>query len=248
MRLLLCLILAAITSFAPAVESVTVFAAASTTDAMQEVGAAWAKATGMRFVSNFASSATLAQQIRKGATADVFLSADSAWMDALAKEELLLAASRTDLLANSLVFIRPAGDAGPVAVTPETNPAGLFHGRLALADPESVPAGKYAKAAFTKLGWWPLLCQRLAPAADVRAAVKLVATGECELGVVYASDVRHLGPVHAVGTIPADLHPPIRYPVARLKGSGQAAERFSTYLHSPEAAAVFRRWGFTPLP
>ncbi len=248
MRLFLCLILAATTSLAPAVEAVRVFAAASTTDALQEVGAAWAKATGIGFVPNFASSAMLAQQIRQGAAADLFLSADGAWMDILAKEGLVLADSRTDLLGNSLVFIRPAGDAGPVAVTPETNPAGLFHGRLALADPESVPAGKYAKAAFTKLGWWPLLSQRLAPAVDVRAALKLVATGACELGVVYASDVRPLGPVHAVGTIPAELHPPIRYPVARLKGSGQAAERFLTYLRSAEAAAVFRRWGFTPLP
>jgi molybdate transport system substrate-binding protein len=248
MRALICLLFAGAANLMAAAERITVFAAASTTDALQEIGTTWSKSSGIEVVFSFASSATCAQQIRQGAAADLFLSADTAWMDILAKDDLLIAGSRRDLLTNSLVFIRPTGAVGTVAVAPGTDPSGLFHGRLALADPETVPAGKYAKAAFSKLGWWSALSQRLAPASDVRAALKLVASGECELGVVYASDVHPQGPVHVVGTIPDELHPPIRYPVACIRGSDKAAVDLLTYLHAPEAQAIFRTWGFTPLP
>jgi molybdate transport system substrate-binding protein len=226
-------------------ESITVFAAASTAESMQAVAKAYEEAHHVGVVCSFASSATLAKQIEQGAPADLFLSADQQWMDHLAARQAIVPASRGDLLANALVLISSASK--PVAVTVEKGfpIADAFTGRLAIGDPASVPAGIYAKEAFTALGWWPALEGRLAPAADVRAALKLVELGECDLGVVYATDARASATVAMVATVPAGLHAPIRYPVALTATAAPAAGAFLLYLREPAAQAVFIRAGFT---
>jgi molybdate transport system substrate-binding protein len=225
-------------------ESITVFAAASTTETVQAVARAYEEARHVHVVCSFASSATLAKQIEQGAPADLFLSADGKWMDYLAQRQAIVPASRSDLLANALVLISPA--ARPVAAMTEKGfpIAGAFTGRLAIGDPASVPAGIYAKEAFTALGWWPALEGRLAPTADVRAALKLVELGECDLGVVYATDARASSAVAVVATVPAGLHAPIRYPVALTATASPAAAAFLAYLREPAAQAVFTRAGF----
>lgn len=226
-------------------EQVTVFAAASTADALNGIAKAHEAATGVRVVCSFASSATLAKQIEQGAPADLFLSADQRWMDALAAANRLRTATRRDLLANRLVLIAPQDRPLTVRVEAGFAIAAAFTGRLAIADPASVPAGTYARQAFTALGWWTALEPRLAPAADVRAALRLVELGECALGVVYASDAVASAQVVATALIPETLHAPIRYPVALTAEAKPAAAAFLARLAGAEAAAVFAKHGFT---
>lgn len=225
-------------------EQVTVFAAASTSDALGEIAKAHEAATGVRVVCSFASSATLAKQIGQGAPADLFLSADQRWMDVLAKDARIQETTRRDLLANRLVLVTPKER--PLALRIEAGfaIAAAFTGRLAIADPASVPAGTYAQQAFTALGWWAALEPRLAPAADVRAALRLVELGECALGVVYASDAAASAQVATAAAIPEALHAPIRYPVALTGEAKPPAAAFLARLASAESAAVFARHGF----
>ena len=240
-------VLTALLSLIPvtAAETVTIFAASSTTEAVQTVARRYEAEHGVKVVCSFAASSTLAKQIENGAPADLFLSADQRWMDHLARLKAIDAASRSDLLGNALVFVAPAGRS--VAVTVEQGFAigTAFSGRLALGDPTNVPAGVYAKEAFTRLGWWEALSGRLAPAADVRAALKLVELGETDLGVVYATDAKASAKVVVVATIPEALHTPVRYPIALTTTAKPAAAGFLAYLRSEAARAVFGAAGFT---
>jgi len=252
-----CLVLAAaLGGAAPAgiraADTVTVFAAASTADALDEVGRTYAAEQRGRVVPVIASSSTLARQIEQGSPADVFVSADARWMDDLQERGLIDPATRSDLLGNRLVLIAPRGEApDSAAVSPALDlPALLGDGRLAVGDPGHVPAGLYARQALESLGLWGAVADRLAPAADVRRALALVARGEAPLGIVYATDAAASDRVVVVGAFPADSHDPIVYPAAAVAGSAHAAAArdFLAFLHSPAAAAVFTRHGFEVLP
>lgn len=228
---------------APAAAEVTVFAAASLTSALQEILPAGVPPA----VSlSFGSSSTLAKQIEAGAPADLFVSASEAWIDYLLERGLLEASTRVDLLANLLVVVAPAGEGFAVEVRPGFDFAGAFAGRLAVGDPDHVPAGIYARQALAQLGWWAALRDRLASAPDVRAALVFVERGECPAGIVYATDAAVSDKVEVIATLADSLHAPIRYPAAAIAGRATPAVRqVLARLRSPAAAAVFRRHGFT---
>jgi molybdate transport system substrate-binding protein len=227
---------------------VTVFAAASLTDALNEIGTAYQKQTGHTAAMSFAASSVLARQIANAQGADVFISADTEWMDYLDKRSLLAPGTRKNLLGNHLVLIAPADSKLHLTVAPGFDILGALHGgRLALADPESVPAGKYAKAALATLGVWNAVAGQLAPAENVRVALAYVARGETPLGIVYTTDARAEPRVRVVGSFPDNTHPPIVYPAALTKEAKPLAREFLDYLKSPAAAAVFRKAGFVVL-
>lgn len=223
-----------------------VLAAASLQESLTEAANAWAAKGHPEPVLSFAASSALARQVIAGAPADLFLSADEPWMDAVARAGRLRAGTRTTLLGNRLVLIAPA--ASRVRLAPARGfplAKALGSGRLALADPDAVPAGKYAKAALTALGVWRGVAARVAPAENVRAAMALVERGAAPLGIVYATDARASKAVRIVGTFPASSHPPIRYPVAVLKASRHPdAAGFRAFLLSKQARAIFARHGF----
>ncbi|MHA4835305.1 molybdate ABC transporter substrate-binding protein [Sphingopyxis sp. MSC1_008] len=224
-----------------------VLAAASLQESLTEAADVWAAKGHAKPVISFAASSALARQVMAGAPADLFLSADEEWMDAVAKAGLLRAGTRTTLLGNRLVLIAPASS--KVRLTPARGFAlarALGSGRLALADPDAVPAGKYAKAALTHLGVWASVAAKVAPAENVRAAMALVERGAAPLGIVYATDARASKAVRVVGTFPASSHPPIRYPVALLKASrSRDAAGFRAFLLSKRGRAIFARHGFS---
>lgn len=243
---------------ASAAASLTLFAAASTRDALLELEPIWARtgAAGLRLV--FASSSALARQIEQGAPADLVLSADTAWMQYLDQRALVTRASIRPLLGNTLVLIAPAKDTRPlelVAGQPlRLEPgldlrAALAGGRLALGDVRSVPAGRYAQAALSWLGAWDALQGHLAMSENVRAALALVARGEAPLGIVYASDAQVEPRVRVLAVFPRQAHPAILYPLARVAASRHPqAETFHAFLRSAAASEVFRRHGFLPPP
>ncbi|HCH39393.1 MAG TPA: molybdate ABC transporter substrate-binding protein [Enterobacter sp.] len=227
---------------------ITVFAAASLTNAMQDIAAVYKKEKNVDVVSSFASSSTLARQIEAGAPADLFISADPKWMDYAIDKKAVDAASRVTLLGNSLVVVAPKASAqGEVAINKETPWSSLLKGgRLAVGDPEHVPAGIYAKEALQKLGAWETLAPELAPAEDVRGALALVARNEAPLGIVYGSDAVAEKGVKVVGTFPEDSHKKVEYPVAIIDGHKNATvSAFYDYLKGPQASAIFKRYGFT---
>ena len=225
---------------------VLVFAAASTTEAVREAAERFAGAGKDRVRGVFASSSTLAKQIDNGAPADIYLSASPAWMDYLVARGRIHAATRRDLLANSLVVIAPADSAAFETFLVEADIVALLgEGRLALGDPDHVPAGIYARQALEARGLWEALENRLIRAADVRMALYLVARGEAPLGIVYASDAAAFDGVRVAGDIASASHAPIRYPIALVAGrDNPAARRFLEFLATPEMAALFRRHGF----
>jgi molybdate transport system substrate-binding protein len=227
---------------------VVVFAAASTTNAVTEIGKRYGDRNPGRITPSFASSSTLAKQIQSGAPADVYLSANKKWMDFLESGDLIDKDSRVDLLGNRIVLVAPAGrTVKPINVEPGFPLAALLgrDGRLSMGDPEHVPAGIYGKQALENLGAWDPVKDRLAPMKDVRAALVLVERGETPLGLVYATDAAISKKVRVVGTFPADSHPPIVYPVAAVAGGNSAAaKRFIDFLRSPESRAIFEKYGF----
>lgn len=227
-------------------QPLVVLAAASLQEAMTAEADAWARQDHPHPTLSFAASSALARQIESGAPADLFVSADEEWMDALDKAGALRPGTRHDLLANSLVLIAPAASAARVAlVDPASLRAALAGGKLAMADPDAVPAGRYGKAALQHLGAWDTLAGSVAAAENVRAALKLVETGEAPLGVVYATDAAASRKVRVVARFPASSHPPIRYPVAVLAASTNAqADSFARFLASPRGQAIFARYGF----
>ena len=216
-----------------------VLAASSLQESLEKVAAVYAAAGNSRPVISFAATSALARQIEGGAPADLFMSADEEWMDELDKRNLLAPKTRADLLTNSLVVIAPA------AAAVDAGDPFAGGGRIALADPQAVPAGRYAAAALKNLGRWDALQSRLVPAENVRAALALVERGEATRGIVYATDAQASAKVAVIYRFPEASHPPIRYPSAQLAASRNAgAGEFLTFLRSPDAAAIFRRHGF----
>ncbi|MEW5725671.1 MAG: molybdate ABC transporter substrate-binding protein [Thermodesulfobacteriota bacterium] len=242
------LILAPASAQAGHPERVLVFAAASTTDAVTDIcGLFQARGLG-RAVPSFAASSTLAKQIEQGAPAGVFLCADQKWMDYLAQKGLVEPAGRVDLLGNRLALIAPAGsDQKPVEPSPSFDlSAALGGGRLALCDPDHMPAGIYGRAALESLGLWETAEPWLVRAKDVRAVLALVERGECPLGIVYGTDAAISDKVKVVGLFPEDSHPPIVYPAALISGQvTPVARAFFDFLRSPEAGNIFKKYGFT---
>ena len=250
----LCLFLAALTllpAAAPhgraAERGPLILAAASLQESLNEAADAWAAKGHRRPIISFAGSSSLARQIMVGAPADLFLSADESWMDAVEKAGLLRPATRTTLLGNRLVLIGPAS--GKLRLNPARGfplARALGRGRLAVADTRAVPAGKYAREALISLGVWRDVAARLAPAENVRAAMALVERRAAPLGIVYATDARASKRVRVVGHFPASSHTPIRYPIAILKASRHRdAAGFRAFLLSSEGRAIFARHGFS---
>lgn len=224
----------------------TVFAAASLKESLDEAAAAYQKQTGVPVRVSYAASSALARQIEQGAPADVFFSADLEWMDYLQQRDKLDVATRRSLLGNQLVLVAPKASKARVDLKrPATFLAALGDGRLAVGQTQTVPAGKYAKASLESLSLWNGVKARLAESESVRAALMLVARGETPLGIVYASDAKAEPAVRVVATFPEDAHPPIVYPVAALRGTNSAqATAFVQWLASPTADAIFQRRGF----
>jgi len=254
-RSVLALALAASTGFAlPAAarsSGPVVFAAASRKTALDEIAGLWSRETGLPAPRlAYAGSNALARQIEQGAPADLFLSADLDWMDALAAKNLLRPETRSNLLANRLALVAPVESKATITLQPGADLAALLaDGRLATANVDSVPAGKYAKAAFEKLGLWVSVKDRLAQAENVRAALLLVARGEAPLGVTYATDAAAEPKARIIALFPEESHPPIVYPVALTAHSANAgAAAFLAYLRSPAGRAHFEKQGFAILP
>jgi molybdate transport system substrate-binding protein len=234
---------------ATAADSVTVFAAASLKNALDEVSAAWHTETGKRTTLSYAGSSALARQIEAGAPADVFISADLDWMNDLGAKNLIAAGSEVHLLGNRIVLIAPADSMASTVIAPGFGLAELVgDGRLALADVKAVPAGKYAKAALEKLGVWASVEAKVAQAENVRAALKLVSTGEAPVGIAYQTDANAEPNVKVIATFPEDTHPAIIYPAAQIAASQNPdAAAFLAYLQSQTAAGIFKAHGFTML-
>jgi molybdate transport system substrate-binding protein len=245
--LALAALLVVLPGLAQAQATLTVFAAASLTDSMKAVADVYQAKTGTKVTLSFGGSNTLAQQIDQGAQADLFLSADTDWMDFLQKNGRIDNATRRNLLGNRLVLI--GGDKGkPLTIAPHfALAAALGDGKLALADPNSVPAGKYGKAALTALGVWDSVADKVAPAENVRVALEYVARGESPYGIVYETDAKVDPAVHVAGIFPESSHPPIVYPVALTKSAGAQAKDFLAFLSGPDARAIFQKSGFTVL-
>lgn len=224
-----------------------VLAAASLQDSVEAAADLWTKQGHAKPVLTFAASSALARQVENGAPADLFFSADEEWMDELAAKKLLRADSRVTVLGNTLVLIAPKASAVKVSLDdPASLGKALGSGRLAMADPAAVPAGKYGKAALEKLGIWASVKDRVASGENVRTALTFVERGEAPLGIVYATDAGASGEVRVVATFPASSHPPIRYPLAILAASkNRDAAAFRAYLLSTEGQGIFAGYGFT---
>jgi len=243
------LLLAFVPASADSAEIITVFAAASVKNGLDEAAAAFRASAGVETRISYAASFTLAKQIEAGAPADVFISADAASMDYLAERKLIDPATRVDLLGNSLVLVAPrTAPIDRLALKQEAILGALGEGRVAMGDPASVPAGKYGRAAFEKLGLWGALESRAAVADNVRNALLFVARGEAPLGVVYATDARAEPKVKVVASFPSGSHPRIVYPLAAMAKAGEPARRFVAFLGSAAAKAAFDREGFVFLP
>ena len=226
----------------------TVLAAASLKDVMDAQGAAFSKAGGPPVRFSYAASSVLARQVEAGAPADLFVSADSDWMDYVATRGLVDPASRHDLVTNHLALIAPKDSKVPLtAAKGMPIVAALAGGKLAMAGPD-VPAGRYGRAALERLGVWASVRDKVVQADNVRGALLFVSRGEAPLGIVYDTDARSDPGVRIVALFPDASHPKIVYPGAVLKSStNPAAGRFMAYLRTLGAAAIFRSFGFIPL-
>lgn len=223
-----------------------VLAAASLQESLNAAAGAWAAKGNARPICSFAASSALARQIAAGAAADLFISADEAWMDQVERRGRVVAGSRADFLGNRLVVIQ-ARRAPPLGASVPLSQA-LRTGRIALADPDAVPAGRYAKASLDRLGLWQSVSPRVVRAENVRAALALVERGAADWAFVYATDAKASAKVRAVRMMPEGIHPPIRYPLARLKASTSPdAEPLRRFLLSREGKGVFAGFGFVPL-
>lgn len=242
MRLALFAVVLSMAALPALAGDVTVFAAASLKNALDEVAAGFTAKTGHRVTISYASSNTLAKQIIEGAPADIFISANTEWMDEVEKEGLVQ--HRAELLGNRLVLIAH-GDAAPAAIGADTDLAAMLDGeKLAMALVDSVPAGRYGKAALESLGLWDGVRTDVAQSDNVRAVLALVATGEAPLGIVYASDAAAEDDVTVVGEFPANSHPPITYLAALLTGADEADGAFYEVFSGASADAIFARHGF----
>jgi molybdate transport system substrate-binding protein len=229
--------------------TLTVFAAASMKNALDEVNAAFSAKAGVKVSASYAASSILAKQIEQGAPADIFMSADTDWMGYLAAKKAIDESSRINLLGNSIVLIAPRDSRiEKVTIGEGFDLAKLAgSGRIATGDVSAVPVGKYAKAALEKIGAWQAAEPKFAMAESVRAALTLVARGEATLGIVYATDARVEPDVKVLGTFPADSHPPIIYPVAATTAAKPDAAGYLAFLRSTGAKTIFEKYGFTSL-
>src|SRR5712672_4144454 len=227
--------------------NLTVFAAASMKNALDDIDAAYTAKIGVKIVVSYAASSALAKQIEQGAPADIFASADTDWMDYAIAKKNINEPTRVNLLGNSIVLIAPKDSKiDSVAIGPSFDLAkGIGDGKIATADVKSVPVGKYAKAALEKLGAWEAAEPKFAMTENVRAALTLVARGEAPLGIVYETDAKVEPGVKIVGTFPADSHPPIIYPVAATTTAKAEAADYLAFLRSSAAKAVLEAYGFT---
>jgi len=226
-------------------QPVRVFAAASLTNALNDIGAAWQKAGHPKPSLAYGSSSTLAKQVEAGAPADVLASADLTWMDYLDQRGWVVANTRSNLLGNELVLIVPKGKQFPVQMKTGFDIAGAFDGKLCTGEPGVVPVGIYARQALESLHWWSSLQGRIVGTDDVRTALAFVERGECPLGIVYATDAKISDKVEVLDRFPDGSHKPIVYPFAAVKNSRPEATAFLKYLQSsPTAAAIFEHYGF----
>lgn len=245
---LLALLLLAFAPAAPAEQPVRVFAAASLTGALTEVAALWTQAGHPAPSLAFGGSSGLARQVDAGAPADLFVSADTKWMDHVAERGRIVPDSRAEWLGNALVLVVPKGRRFKVELRRGFDLPAAFRGKLCTGEPGVVPVGIYARQALQHYGWWPALRGRIVGTEDVRTALAFVARGECPLGVVYATDAIGTAGVEVLATFPADSHSRITYSFAVLKGARPEAPAFLAFLRqSPAAAAVFQRHGFRRL-
>jgi molybdate transport system substrate-binding protein len=223
---------------------VLVFAAASLTDALKEIAASWEIAGGEGIAFNFAASSLLARQIREGAPADLFLSADEAQMDGLERAGLVVPGTRRSVLSNTLVAVVPKDST--LRIASERDLAGKGVERIALAEPTSVPVGVYSKKFFERVGIWDALAPKVVPTENARATLAAVESGNVDAGIVYRTDAAISKHVRIAFEIPAAMGPAISYPFALVKGAPRETEarRFLAYLGSPAARAVFVRYGF----
>jgi molybdate transport system substrate-binding protein len=227
---------------------ITVFAAASLANVLQELGDGFTKETSVPVRFSFAASSALARQIENGAPADVFFSADIEWMDYLQARNLIQRDTRRDVLANKLVLIAPADSTIKLTIEPHFALAGaLGKGRLATGDPAGVPVGRYAQQALTTLGVWNEVADRLVRADSVRSALAFVHRGEAALGIVYETDALIDTRVRVVDVFPATSHMPIVYPIALTTAARSDAVRFVAYIRGPAGDGAFKSYGFTPL-
>ena len=227
---------------------ITVFGAASLTNALQDLGDAYSKETSVPVRFSFAASSTLAKQIENGSPADIFFSADLDWMDYLQEHKLIQVASRSNALGNRLVLVAPLGSKVRLKIQPHfALAAAVGSGRLATGDPAAVPVGRYARQALTTLGVWEEIAAHLVPADSVRSALAFVDRGEVPLGIVYETDALQDKNVQVVDVFPADSHPPIVYPVALTLTAKPGAAKFLAYIRGPAGDATFKRYGFKAL-
>jgi molybdate transport system substrate-binding protein len=228
---------------------VVVFAAASLKTALDGVNVQWRKDTGKKASISYGGSPALAKQIEQAAPAQIFISADVDWMDYLAKKNLIKPESRSNLLGNRLVLIAHQRAAEPVDIKPGLDLAGVLgDGRLAMANVDAVPAGKYGKAALERLGLWASVSRKIVQAENVRAALLLVSRGEAPAGIVYQTDAAADPSVKIIGTFPPNTHPPIRYPIALTASATHPdAAVFLAYVRSARAGRIFEAQGFTVL-
>ena len=251
-RVVACLIALAMASLPSTAQqqAITVFAAASLKNALDDVNAAFTKNTGIKVVASYAATPALMKQVENGAPADVFASADVDWIEYGGRNKLIRDDTRIDLLGNRLVLIAPKDSKlDNVAIAPGFDLAKLAgDGRIVTGDVRAVPVGRYAKAALEKLGAWGAAEPKFAMTENVRAALTLVARGEAQLGIVYATDAKAEPNVKIVGVFPETSHPPIVYPVALTMNAKADAARYLAFLQSQAAKAVFEAYGFTFLP
>ena len=229
-------------------EKLTVFAAASLTNALSEISTKYEKETGIKIAHSFAASSVLAKQIENGAPADLFISADLKWMNYLQEKSLVNKSSRKNLLANTLVLIAPKGRSFDVKFEEGFAFVKAFDGRLCTGDIESVPVGIYAKEALTNLGWWKDIKSRIVGTQDVRGALAFVERAECNVGIVYETDAKVSSKVDLIGTFPESTHSPVLYPVAMTVNSKESAKAYLSYLQSDEAMNIFKKYGFNIHP
>ncbi|MEY4921394.1 MAG: molybdate transporter, periplasmic molybdate-binding protein [Pseudomonadota bacterium] len=242
-------LLVVFSSSAIAAGNVTIFAAASLTNALQDIAAQYQKEKQVDVVASYASSSTLARQIEQGAPADLFISASQQWMDYAIDKQQIVANTRYTLLGNTLVLIAPQNSKiDSVVIDKKTDWKKLLDGgRLAVGDPDHVPAGIYAKESLEHLDAWAVLAPEMARANNVRSAMALVERAEAPLGIVYGSDAIASNKVKVVGTFSEASHKPIEYPMAIIKGhENQTVNDFYDYLKSPQATEIFKIYGFTP--
>ena len=245
-------LIAGFTGFAPHIaaaqdKTLTVFAAASMKNALDDINAAYSQKTGIKVVASYAASSALMKQIESGAPADIFASADLDWMNYGSQKKVIKDDTRVNLLGNKLVLIAPKDSKiGTITIGQGFDLAKLAgDGRIATGDVKAVPVGKYAKAALEKLGAWQAAEPKFAMAESVRAALVLVSRGEAPLGIVYETDAKVDPGVKIVGAFPADSHEPITYPVAATVNAKPEAASYLAFLRGPQSKDIFERYGFT---